>query len=296
MRPVVYVDVDGVVCDILTPWFARYNQDYGATLTPEGSTRYDLADIVHPDCGTKIYDYLDATIYDDAVPYPGATTGVAALERLGVRVVYATSTGRGIADAKRAWLERFGFLSNDETAHNKPHDDLVYIHDKGLLHGAALIDDYAKNLRTWDRHGVLLRRPWSEPDRAPGVFVAETWDQAVYRVEQIVNETVVEEAQRIVYGGRMDEYGHPYDNDSRIAALWSTLFGWDVAETDIWQAMVCVKLSRERTKPKRDNRTDVVGYAATGQLVNERSAEVREKMRQAMERLQRDRPSGRVPV
>ena len=38
---------------------------------------------------------------------------------------------------------------------------------------------------------------------------------------------------------------------------------------DIGQAMVCVKQSRHRNKPKRDNLTDTAGYALTLQMIAE---------------------------
>jgi hypothetical protein len=86
-------------------------------------------------------------------------------------------------------------------------------------------------------------------------------------------ETVVQEAHRIVHGGRQKEYGHPYDNDRRTAGMLRARFGWDVKVSDVWQIMVIVKLSRETTQPKRDTRVDVAGYAAVGDLVQQRLAE-----------------------
>lgn len=205
--------------------------------------------------------------------------------------MFATSTGRGLADAKRAWLERNGFLPNDKA--DGPHEDLVYAHDKGMLRGLALIDDYAKNLTGWGSRGILLQRPWSENERAPDARIATDWPTAVDHVNTLLRPpsrpSIAEEAHAIVHGGRMDLYGHPYDNDTRIAMLWSSLFGWDVRPTDVWQAMTCVKLSRERTMPKRDNRVDVAGYALTGDLVTERYTVEEERLRAALQKLKTER-------
>ncbi len=81
-------------------------------------------------------------------------------------------------------------------------------------------------------------------------------------------ETALEEAQRLVHGARNADYGHPADNDARIAAMLRALFGWDVKTTDVWMLMVALKLSRERNRPKRDNRVDIAGYAEVGDWIH----------------------------
>jgi hypothetical protein len=81
-------------------------------------------------------------------------------------------------------------------------------------------------------------------------------------------ETAVEEAQRLVHGDRNADYGHPADNDGRIAALMRALFGWPVKNTDVWQIMALTKLSRERSRPKHDNRVDLAGYAEVGDWIH----------------------------
>ncbi len=91
-------------------------------------------------------------------------------------------------------------------------------------------------------------------------------------------ETVLQEAQRLVHGNRGADYGHPLDDFSRTAGIWTAQFsdlllpGKHFAAEDVWQAMVAVKLSRERNRPKRDNRTDIAGYAETGEMVAEERA------------------------
>lgn len=63
--PIVFVDVDSVVCEIVPPWLAAYNRDYDDALSVDTIRSYDLVDVVKPACGTKIYtDYLGAWLYD----------------------------------------------------------------------------------------------------------------------------------------------------------------------------------------------------------------------------------------
>lgn len=76
-------------------------------------------------------------------------------------------------------------------------------------------------------------------------------------------------ATRAVYGQRGADYGHPYDDFSRTASYWSTLFGVVVSPEQVAEAMVLLKLSREQNRHKDDNLTDMCGYVETLNLVIE---------------------------
>jgi hypothetical protein len=76
--------------------------------------------------------------------------------------------------------------------------------------------------------------------------------------------SVLIEAQSLVHGGRNDDYGHPLDDWTRTAGMVSAMLAHKLREPltaeDALMFMVCVKLSREVNRPKRDNRTDGAGY------------------------------------
>jgi hypothetical protein len=74
-------------------------------------------------------------------------------------------------------------------------------------------------------------------------------------------ETVLEEAQRLVYGDRGAAYGHPLDDYTRTARIWSAILGIEVTAEQAVLCMIGVKISRECNQGKRDNRTDMAGYA-----------------------------------
>lgn len=81
------------------------------------------------------------------------------------------------------------------------------------------------------------------------------------------NETVVQEAQRLVHGDRGESYGHPIFDLTRTADIATALLrekmvpGARLEPEDVAKLMIGVKLSRETFMPKRDNRVDAAGYS-----------------------------------
>lgn len=72
-------------------------------------------------------------------------------------------------------------------------------------------------------------------------------------------------AATIVTGEREDTYGGPEDNFTRIAALWTTLFGREFTASDVALAMAAVKMARLVVSPNHlDSYIDIAGYAACG--------------------------------
>ena len=91
------------------------------------------------------------------------------------------------------------------------------------------------------------------------------------------DETILQEAQRLVHGDRQAAYGHPYDDYSRTARMWEAMLGLHPGRISPRLAclmMVAVKLSREVNLPKRDNRVDGAGYFECADLCAQREAEL----------------------
>lgn len=151
----ILCDVDGVVADLLSRWLRLYNQDYDDCLTPADITSWETNEFVKPECGKRIFHYLDrADLYDGVLPIEGARVGVQELRAMGHRVVYVTACSSGVmAKGKIEWLFRHDFLTDMK--------DLMVARDKSLAKGDLMIDDYIKNLRDFGGRGVLFDAPYN---------------------------------------------------------------------------------------------------------------------------------------
>lgn len=89
-------------------------------------------------------------------------------------------------------------------------------------------------------------------------------------------ESVLEEAQRLIFGDRRQDYGHPLDDYTRTAGMVNAAFS-DVLlrpflPEEIMMIMIMVKLSRYREVPKRDSLVDGAGYfGCMAEAVEERA-------------------------
>lgn len=175
MEMKIFVDVDDVCADLMPAWLARYNRDYQDSLTREQITGWSLLEHVKPECGLKIYDYLeDPTLYDDVGLIDGALNGVNSLREMGHRVIFATSSTNGAAGRKLRWLIEHDFLKQNP---KRVYHDYIEIHDKSLLAGDVLIDDGPHNVKNFKGLGVLMRRPHNRGEEWP--VTVNSWGDAI---------------------------------------------------------------------------------------------------------------------
>ncbi len=79
-------------------------------------------------------------------------------------------------------------------------------------------------------------------------------------------------AKDLVYGDRNDSYGHPHDDFTRTAGLWSAFLGVEISAEEAALMMVLLKLSREKNKHDDDNIVDGHGYLLVAGRIREREA------------------------
>lgn len=100
----------------------------------------------------------------------------------------------------------------------------------------------------------------------------EFYDATTFvRISTEQPETILEEAQRLVHGNRGADYGHPIEDYARTGRMWGAILGIpDIDPRLCCLMMAAVKISRECNRHKRDNLTDLAGYAECADMVAQR--------------------------
>lgn len=157
-NPLIAVDVDGVIADLMTPWLYRVNETFGTRIIEPDVHKWDWWDLVR---GAKsprdVYHFInDPAIYDEVKPYPGAVNFVRDLRKIG-EVVFVTSAAEGTEGRKFKWLCDLGLFPSG------PDPLLSYIEarNKRLIATRYLIDDHTVNTATALGTGITLARPWN---------------------------------------------------------------------------------------------------------------------------------------
>lgn len=105
--------------------------------------------------------------------------------------------------------------------------------------------------------------------------------EKVVEPQAVAYESVGAEAERLVNGDRQAAYSHPYDDYLKTAKMWSGLLAHklkeDITPEEAVMMMVCLKLSREQYKHKRDNLVDGCGYILLIEMIRKKRIELATK-------------------
>lgn len=98
-----------------------------------------------------------------------------------------------------------------------------------------------------------------------------------YGIIKSMKNTILDEAKTIVEGARQKGYGPPEDNFTYIGKKWGVTLeilkdwkpGDPVPPRIVALMMIDLKTCRDAFQPKRDNLTDIAGYALCGDKVTD---------------------------
>jgi 5'(3')-deoxyribonucleotidase len=179
-QPIIGLDVDGVVANLVGPLLDQLHKRAGKRLFETDVTRFDLAAILGPELWPVARDVLREPGFASSLPaYPDALHGVDRLRSFG-RVVFVTSP----FPRSPTWAEDRSRWLRDHTSADR--NDIVHLADKTLFAGRLLIDDSPMQLEAWvasGRPAVRMARPWNRD--APG-NVARSWDELVQVVSDLL--------------------------------------------------------------------------------------------------------------
>ena len=110
------------------------------------------------------------------------------------------------------------------------------------------------------------------------------------KIQKIENPNILIEANNIVHGDRNEAYGHPKDNHTTTAILFSHFlkrkYGKGMGTTPLLDAEdVCFfnilqKISRAANSYRRDNLVDIAGFAANIEMIkNQEITEIHSERR-----------------
>jgi 5'-nucleotidase len=153
MKQRIGIDMDQVLADLMTEWLNRYNADYNDNLKPEDITSWEFHMTVKPECGKRIYTYLDNPHMFSYLPVmDGAQDVVYELSKYFDIFVVTAVWNIGNVAPKYNWLRRyFPFL--DEK-------NFVFTRNKSIVNADFLIDDKPSNFDGGFRgQGILFDAP-----------------------------------------------------------------------------------------------------------------------------------------
>lgn len=154
----IIVDLDGIVVNLISRWLQKYNDTYADNISVDKITKFDFDSLVKPECGKKIYDFLDYDTFRYCNPIPGA---VEALKKLNdthfIHIVSAHSAAiPSSAVAKYEWCQEYiPFIEQKK---------ITICHQKHLIIGDVIIDDKYQTVAQCDvdMGAATIACPWNQ--------------------------------------------------------------------------------------------------------------------------------------
>jgi 5'(3')-deoxyribonucleotidase len=173
---IVLMDVDDVVANLVPYWIGLYNLDWNDHLNLKDITDWDLSLFTKPECGKKIYEYLEMkkiNIYKGVLPVKKSLKSINNIRKLGHKIYFVTAGDyRG---RKFDWLLDYEFISN--------HKEYIVCSDKSMIFGNLLIDDNISNVRGFRSEAWLKTAPWNI--KFPWQPRVNNWDDIIERFKSL---------------------------------------------------------------------------------------------------------------
>lgn len=174
MKKIIAVDCDDVLFNLVPLWVQKYNFIWNDSLNYREITDWDISRFVKPECGNKIYSYLDEKMYLEKNLVKDSLWGVGQLRKLGYRVIFVTSNSFNMGGVKFEWLNKNGFDVDKK--------DYFECGDKGLIKFNLLLDDNSENVASAGRRGVIFTQPWNVKNKH--LRRVSTWKEFIKNMKE----------------------------------------------------------------------------------------------------------------
>jgi Uncharacterized protein conserved in bacteria len=193
MKKRIGIDVDQCIADIMSEWLRRYNNDYNDNLTPNDITEWDFHNLVKPECGEKIYTYLDdPDFFRNLAVIDDSQEAVYELSK-NYEIFFITAPyNPNSVLPKYEWLKKyFGFV---------PESNYVFARNKSIANTDWLIDDNPENFIGFTGEPLLYTAPHNKSYKGE-VLRFDNWHEIVFYFEWIRN------AQEELHSERQKQVG-----------------------------------------------------------------------------------------
>ena len=169
----IAIDFDGVLFPTMEHVVELYNRKHNTSFDVSQITTYNLHDSFPAEVADELIEFfVDKDVYSSLQPYKGSIRAVKTLVEQGHEIYIATSTDVRNMEWKEELLQKhFPFI---------PKNNLLRIHNKGLLNVDVLIEDKLDNLKNTFAYGVCFDQPWnqdSDADYVYGLYRIHHWGE-----------------------------------------------------------------------------------------------------------------------
>jgi 5'-nucleotidase len=129
------IDLDSTMSDLLPYWLNKYNQDYNDNLQQSDITDWDTSKFVKPECGKKIFDYIEQPNFFSNVPViPNSQNVIQWLSTFDNVELYVVTAFNFVAcEDKGKWIiKHFPFINPK---------NIIFCNPKFIIDVDYLIDD-----------------------------------------------------------------------------------------------------------------------------------------------------------
>jgi 5'(3')-deoxyribonucleotidase len=175
MRPKIWVDCDGLLCDFVRGYLDVLHAEHGVYRTHADVVQWDLGMLSAKETNLAVLERMIVTGGVSALPMiAGAFDGLDALRRLGEVGCLTSPLYLGTFVQQRyQWLKACGFTKRD----------IIFADDKKWVSGAVLIDDKIENCLEWQAENpyglaILFDQPWNQSDN-DDLVRAHGWGETV---------------------------------------------------------------------------------------------------------------------
>lgn len=170
--PIIGVDLDDVLWDLLSAWIKRYNEIANDNVQPEDVKSWDVSKYINNGTREMLFYILEQSDFWETVqPRPESQKYLKQLVDDGYNVMVITASHyKTLKNKMECFFKLFPFIRNEQ---------VIIAHRKQMIDVDILIDDNPENLRDSSYIKVLFDTPhnrWLE-EREIGAIRLSNWEE-----------------------------------------------------------------------------------------------------------------------